>query len=130
MSYNSVSVYLFLILYLETVPPTSRRSGDCLCPRTNHSDSGQGHECTLQLYLCPPTTETIFFTILLSYLVGLVPPLFIEEELSFLQPVHFCICWCDSAVLTSYLFRQWLVCVCVPNWKNVLGASAVVRCVW
>ena len=42
-------------------------------------------------------------------------------ELSFLQPVHFCICWRDSALLTSYLFRQWLVCVHVPNWKNVLG---------
>ena len=22
------------------------------------------------------------------------------------------------------------VCVCVPNWKNVLGVSAVIRCVW
>ena len=27
-----------------------------------------------------------------------------KGELSFLQPVHFCICWHDSAVLTSYLF--------------------------
>ena len=38
-------------------------------------------------------------------------------ELSFLQPVHFCICWHDSAVLTSFLFQQWLACACVPNWK-------------
>ena len=50
-------------------------------------------------------------------------------ELSFLQPVHFCICWRDSAVLSGYLFRQWPACVRVPNWKNVLGVSAVVRCV-
>ena len=49
----------------------------------------------------------------------LVPPLFIGE-FSFLQPVHFCICWRDSPVLSGYLFRQWLACVCVPNWKNVL----------
>ena len=41
-------------------------------------------------------------------------------ELSFLQPVHFCICWHDSAILTSYLFQQWPACVHVPNWKNVL----------
>ena len=51
-------------------------------------------------------------------------------ELSFLQPVHFCICWHDSAVLTSYLFRQWPACMHVPNWENVLGVSAVIRCVW
>ena len=44
-------------------------------------------------------------------------------ELSFLQPVHFCICWRDSAVLTGYLFRQWPACVRVPNWKNVLGVE-------
>ena len=45
-------------------------------------------------------------------------------ELSFLQPVHFCICWRDSAVLNGYLFRQWPACVCVPNWKNnVLGVE-------
>ena len=47
-------------------------------------------------------------------------------ELSFLQLVHFCICWCDSAILKGYLFQQWLACVHVPNWKNVLR----VRCVW
>ena len=35
-------------------------------------------------------------------------------ELSFLQPVHFCICWCDSAILISYLFQQWLACMHVP----------------
>ena len=29
-------------------------------------------------------------------------------ELSFLQRVHFCIC---SAILTGYLFRQWLACM-------------------
>ena len=46
-------------------------------------------------------------------------------ELSFLQPVHFCICWRDSAILISYLFQQWLACMHVPNWKNVLGVSAV-----
>ena len=39
-------------------------------------------------------------------------------ELSFLQPVHFCICWRDNAVLTGYLFPQWPACVCVPNWKR------------
>ena len=50
-------------------------------------------------------------------------------ELSFLQPVHFCICWCNSAILTGYLFQQWPVCMHVPNWKNVLGVSAVIRCV-
>ena len=45
-------------------------------------------------------------------------------ELSFLQPVHFCICWRDSSVLIGYLFRQWPACVCVPNWKNnVLGVE-------
>ena len=42
-----------------------------------------------------------------------------RRELSFLQPVHFCICWCDSAILTGYLFRQWPECVRVPNLKNV-----------
>ena len=51
-------------------------------------------------------------------------------ELSFLQAVHFCICWHDSAVLIGYLFQRWLACMHVPNWKNVLGVSAVVRCVW
>ena len=51
-------------------------------------------------------------------------------ELSFQQQVHFCICWRNSAKLTSYLFRQWLACMCVPNWKNVLGVSIVIRCVW
>ena len=51
-------------------------------------------------------------------------------ELSFLQLVHFCICWCNNAVLTGYLFQQWLACVCVPNWENVLGVNAVIRCVW
>ena len=40
-------------------------------------------------------------------------------ELSFLQPDNFCICWCDSAILTSYLFRQWLACVHVPNWEKL-----------
>ena len=44
-------------------------------------------------------------------------------ELSFLQPVHFCICWRDSAVLTGYLFRQWPACVHVPNWKNKCPGS-------
>ena len=58
----------------------------------------------------------------------LVPPLYSSSiyrgELSFLQPVHFCICWRHSAVLTGYLFRQWPACVCVPNWKNnVLGVE-------
>ena len=33
-------------------------------------------------------------------------------ELSFQQPVHFCICWRDSA---SYLSQQWAACVHVPN---------------
>ena len=46
-----------------------------------------------------------------------------KEEL---QPVHFCICWRDSAVLNGYLFRQWPACMHVPNWKNVLGVSTVV----
>ena len=32
--------------------------------------------------------------------------------------------------INSYLFRQWPACVRVPNWKNVLGVSGVVRCVW
>ena len=32
---------------------------------------------------------------------------------------------CNSAILTGYLFRQWPVCVRVPNWKNVLCL-----CVW
>ena len=36
-------------------------------------------------------------------------------ELSFLQPVHFGICWHNSAVLNGYLFRQWPACVRVPN---------------
>ena len=51
-------------------------------------------------------------------------------ELSFLPLVQFCICSCGSAILTSYLFRQWPACVRVPNWKNVLGVSGVIRCVW
>ena len=55
---------------------------------------------------------------------------FYRGELSFLQPVHFCICWHNSAILTSYLFRQWPAYMCVPNWKNVLGVSTVIRCVW
>ena len=38
-------------------------------------------------------------------------------ELSFLQPVHFCICWRNTAILSSYLFQQWLACMCVSNWK-------------
>ena len=54
----------------------------------------------------------------------LVPPLY-RGELSFLQPVHFCICWHDRAILNGYLFLQWLACVHVPNWENVLGVSAV-----
>ena len=46
---------------------------------------------------------------------------------------------CDSAILTGYLFRQWPVCVHVPNWENVLclcvwhldvlRVSAAIRCV-
>ena len=51
-------------------------------------------------------------------------------ELSFLPPVQFCICLHDSAILTSYIFQQWPACVHVPNWKNDLGVSGVVRCVW
>ena len=51
-------------------------------------------------------------------------------ELSFLPPVQFCICSRDSAVLTGYLFQQGPACVHVPNWKNVLQVSGVVRCVW
>ena len=35
-----------------------------------------------------------------------------------------------SAVLTGYLFRQWPACVHVPNWKNVLQVSNLVRYVW
>ena len=64
---------------------------------------------------------------LISIVLLLVPPLY-RGELSFQQPVHFCICWRDSAVLTSYLFRQWPACVSVPNWKN--NVAQVVRCVW
>ena len=51
-------------------------------------------------------------------------------ELSFLPPVQFCICSCDSAILTSYLFRQGPACVHVLHWKNVLQVSGVIRCVW
>ena len=49
---------------------------------------------------------------------------------SFLPPVQFCICLRDSALLTSYLVRQWPACVRVPNWKNAMQVSGVVRCVW
>ena len=42
-------------------------------------------------------------------------------ELSFLQPVHFCICWRDSAVLTGYLFRQWPACMRVMKRWNCAG---------
>ena len=55
-------------------------------------------------------------------LLLLVPPLY-RGELSFLQLVHFCICWHDSAMLTGYLFRQWSACVHVPNWKNKCPGS-------
>ena len=50
-------------------------------------------------------------------------------ELSFLQLVHFCICWRDSAVLTGYLFRQWLACVRVPNSENNVHGFIVCVCV-
>ena len=29
----------------------------------------------------------------------------------------------DSALLTGYLFRQWMACVRVPNWKNKCPGS-------
>ena len=48
-------------------------------------------------------------------------------ELSFLQPVHFCICWRDSAVLTGHLYRQWPACMCVPNWKNKCSGSGTAQ---
>ena len=51
-------------------------------------------------------------------------------ELSFLQPVHFCICWHNSAILTGYLFQHLPACVHAPSWKNFLGVSTVMRYVW
>ena len=35
-----------------------------------------------------------------------------------------------SAMLSGYLFQQWPVCMHIPNWGNVLGVSALARCVW
>ena len=40
--------------------------------------------------------------------------------------------WQDHIIRTflSVDIFIWLACMHVPNWKNVLGVSAVVRCVW
>ena len=63
-------------------------------------------------------------------LMGIGSSSIYRGELSFLPLVQFCICSRDSAVLTGYLFRQWPACMHVPNWKNVLQVSGVVRCVY
>ena len=55
--------------------------------------------------------------------VLLVSTLFIEGNSHYYKPVHFCICWCDSAVLTSYLFRQWPACMCVPTLEKCPGSQ-------
>ena len=61
----------------------------------------------------------------------LVPPLSIYRgELSFLQPVHFCICWRDSAVIFFDNGR----CVCVflligkiMSWESAHGDISIVH---